>query len=64
MSDGTTRTFAVDEVRQIPKVGLPTGELFRRDGSPQLALITCGGEFDASSRHYRDNLVVLATPVG
>jgi LPXTG-site transpeptidase (sortase) family protein len=64
MSDGTTRTFVVDEVRQIPKVDLPTGDLFRRDGAPQLALITCGGEFDASSRHYRDNLVVLATPAG
>jgi hypothetical protein len=40
MSDGTTRTFVVDEVRQIPKVDLPTGDLFRRDGAPQLALIT------------------------
>lgn len=64
MSDGTIRTFVVDEVRQIPKVDLPTGDLFRRDGSSRLALITCGGEFDDSSRHYRDNLVVLATPVG
>lgn len=64
MSDGSTRTFVVDEVRQIPKVDLPTGDLFRRDGSSRLALITCGGEFDPSSRHYRDNLVVLATPVG
>jgi LPXTG-site transpeptidase (sortase) family protein len=62
MSDGGRRTFVVDEVRQIPKVELPTGDLFRRDGRHQVALITCGGEFDASSRHYRDNLVVIATP--
>ncbi len=62
MDDGTSRAFVVDEVRQIPKVDLPTGELFRRDGEPRLALITCGGDFDPSSRHYRDNLVVLATP--
>lgn len=64
MSDGTVRTFQVDEVRQIPKVDLPTGSLFRRDGKPRLALITCGGEFDSSSRHYLDNLVVLASPAG
>ncbi len=62
MSDGTSRTFVVHEVRQIPKVELPTGKLFRRDGPARLALITCGGEFDSSSRHYRDNLVVLAKP--
>lgn len=64
MSDGGTRTFVVDEVRQIPKVDLPTGDLFRRDGPPQIALITCGGEFDTSSRHYEDNLVVIASPAG
>ena len=64
MSDGTTRTFVVDRVRQIPKVDLPTGDIFRRDGDARLALITCGGAFDASSRHYLDNLVVLATPTG
>ncbi|HSJ47033.1 MAG TPA: sortase [Euzebyales bacterium] len=64
MSDGTTRTFVVDEIRQIPKVDLPTGDIFRRDGRARLALITCGGTFDPSSRHYLDNLVVLATPTG
>lgn len=63
MSDGSVREFAVDEVRQIPKVDLPTGDLFRRDGAPRLALITCGGTFDQASRHYRDNIVVVATPI-
>ena len=62
MSDESVRRFTVDEVRQIPKVDLPTGDLFRRDGAARLALITCGGQFDAASRHYRDNLVVLASP--
>lgn len=62
MSDDSVRRFTVDEIRQIRKVDLPTGDLFRRDGAPRLALITCGGEFDAASRHYRDNIVVLASP--
>lgn len=64
MSEKSVRRFTVDEVRQIRKVDLPTGDLFRRDGAPRLALITCGGQFDAASRHYRDNLVVLASPAG
>lgn len=64
MSDGSRRSFVVDEIRQIPKVQLPTGDIFRRDGEHRLALITCGGTFDESTRHYRDNLVVFASPVG
>lgn len=64
MSDGSVRRFEALGTRRIPKVDLPTGEVFRRDGEPVLALITCGGEFDPSSRHYRDNIVVLATPLG
>lgn len=64
MSDGSSATFAVDEIRQVPKVDLPTGDIFRRDGDARLALITCGGAFDETSRHYLDNLVVFATPAG
>lgn len=64
MDDGSVRSFEVFETRQIPKVDLPTGDLFRREGAPVLALITCGGEFDPSSRHYLDNIVVLASPTG
>jgi hypothetical protein len=27
-------------------------------------LITCGGSFDRTSGHYRDNLIVCASPNG
>jgi len=27
---------------------------------PQLRLVTCGGSFDSSTGHYRDNVVVSA----
>ena len=30
--------------------------------APKLVLVTCGGPFDAKSGHYRDNIVVTATP--
>lgn len=46
---------------RYPKTTLPT-ELFAPYGSPRLALITCGGTFNERTRHYTDNLVVLATP--
>jgi hypothetical protein len=37
--------------------------LFTRAGSPFLTLVTCGGVFDQSTRHYSDNVVVYAVPV-
>jgi len=30
-------------------------------GQPKLALVTCGGPFDATTGHYSDNLIVWAT---
>jgi sortase (surface protein transpeptidase) len=37
--------------------------LFTTAGPPRLALITCGGTFDAGSGRYLDNVVVLAEPL-
>jgi hypothetical protein len=28
---------------------------------PALRLVTCGGQFDASTGHYRSNIIVFAT---
>lgn len=62
-SDGATRTFSVVSREVFEKAAVPLDQLFARDGPPRLTLITCGGAFDASSRHYRDNVVVTAQPV-
>jgi hypothetical protein len=32
--------------------------------TPQLRPVTCGGEFDRSTRHYVDNVIVFAMLVG
>ncbi len=53
--------YVVQARRSYPKDALPTG-LFTRTGPSRLALITCGGPFDITTRHYRDNIVVYATP--
>lgn len=39
-------------------------DIFRRDVAPRLVVITCGGPFNAVTHRYRDNLVVVATPLG
>ncbi len=44
----------------ISKAALPAN-LFSNRGPPKLALVTCGGPFDAATGHYLDNVVVWAT---
>lgn len=61
-SGGTPHVFTVDERFQVDKDALPRSELFRTGGPPTLTLITCGGAFDSSARHYEDNIVVRAVP--
>ncbi|WP_127503983.1 class F sortase [Actinoplanes solisilvae] len=57
-----TRTFRVVARERYRKTAIPLGKYFARDGAARLTLITCGGPFDARTRHYRDNVVVTATP--
>lgn len=60
--DGSVRRFTVSSREQFEKTALPADLLFARDGQLRLTLITCGGPFDRTSRHYRDNVVVTALP--
>jgi len=59
--ESRSRTFRVTGRQQFPKTELPA-ELFSRAGPPRISLITCGGAFDARTRQYRDNVVVVAAP--
>ena len=43
-----------------PKTALPTQRIWNRTRRPVLRLITCGGSFDRSIGHYRDNVIVYA----
>lgn len=61
-SDGSTAAFAVERVERHPKDAFPTEAVYRRATAPVLRLVTCGGEFDRSTRHYLDNVVVFAAP--
>jgi hypothetical protein len=44
----------------ISKANLPAN-IFVNTGPPRLAIVTCGGPFDAATGHYLDNVVVWAT---
>jgi hypothetical protein len=60
---GKTREFKVVGRERYSKTKIPLDKYFARDGDLRLTLITCGGPFDAATGHYRDNVVVTATPV-
>lgn len=62
-SDGSTRRFRIEARTIYDKQELPLDTIFSREGSPVLTLITCGGSFSESSRHYDSNVVVYAVPV-
>ncbi|WP_320065087.1 class F sortase [Micromonospora sp. RTGN7] len=61
-SDGRPRGYRVVAREEYAKTKIPLDRYFARDGKPRLTLITCGGPFDARTRHYRDNIVVTAVP--
>jgi hypothetical protein len=63
LADGRVLAYEVTGREQMAKGAVPSSRLFRRDGPPALALVTCGGDFDPATRHYRDNVVVWARPL-
>jgi hypothetical protein len=45
-------------------LGNPMADRFVNSGAPKLALVTCGGPFDAATGHYLDNVIVWARETG
>jgi hypothetical protein len=63
-ADGGWLAFEVTGSARYAKAAFPTDAVFGPVTGPVLRLITCGGDFDRSSGHYLDNVVVTATPTG
>jgi sortase (surface protein transpeptidase) len=59
-----TRRFLVGRLERHPKTALPVTRIWSSANRPLLRLITCGGSFDHTTGHYRDNLIVYASPTG
>ena len=62
-ADGTAVRFRVSGRLQVAKSAFPAELLYAPTLAPVLRLVTCGGSFDSTTGHYRDNVVVTAVPV-
>jgi sortase (surface protein transpeptidase) len=58
-----TNDFVVDAVERFPKDRFPTERIYGPVPRPALRLVTCGGSFDRSIGHYRDNVVAFLSAV-
>jgi hypothetical protein len=55
-------TFRITGVRTYEKSSLPYKKIFDQHAPGRLAIVTCGGPFDASTGNYEDNIVAYAVP--
>jgi sortase (surface protein transpeptidase) len=63
-AEGTTIRFLVGRLEQHPKTELPTSRIWTKTNRPLLRLITCAGRWERATGHYRDNLILYASPAG
>ena len=54
--------FTVTGVRTYHKKALPYKQIFDQHSVGRIAIVTCGGPFDASTGNYLDNIVVVRRP--
>jgi hypothetical protein len=59
-ADGTVATFEVDALEQVSKALFPSKRVFGDVGYAGLRLITCGGDYNKYTRHFRDNVIIYA----
>lgn len=61
--DGVAHRYALESVQSAGKPEVPWATVFDRTGEPRLTLVTCGGEFNYTTRQYQSNILVAAVPV-
>jgi hypothetical protein len=62
-ADGSVVRFRVEGLERWPKAAFPTRRVFGKTRIAALRLVTCSGEFDASTGHYVDNTIAYAARV-
>jgi Sortase domain len=60
-ADGSSVQFVVQRIAKYDKQRFPTDEVYYPTLTSMLQLVTCGGQFDTASGHYRSNIIVFAT---
>jgi sortase (surface protein transpeptidase) len=63
-ADGSDVRFVVTSVTTYPNADFPAQKVYRTRGRPGLALVTCGGRYDAAHGGYQANVVVFAALAG
>jgi Sortase domain len=63
-SDGRASAWTVTAKPETTRKSALPPSLFVTSGPPRLALVTCGGPFDAATGHYLDNVIVWAAQTG
>jgi Sortase domain len=61
-SKKTRVKFSITGVRTYQKTALPYKEIFDQKSIGRIAIVTCGGPFDAQTGNYLDNIVAFAVP--
>jgi sortase (surface protein transpeptidase) len=60
-ADGSSVRFVIQRTEQYPKRRFPTDAVYYPTLTPALRLVTCGGQFNYATGHYRSNVIVFAT---
>jgi hypothetical protein len=60
-ADGSSVRFVVQRTASYDKQRFPTDAVYYPTLTSMLQLVTCGGQFDAATGHYRSNIIVFAT---
>ena len=53
--------FVVQRTASYDKQRFPTDAVYYPTLTSTLQLVTCGGQFDTATGHYRSNIIVFAT---
>jgi sortase (surface protein transpeptidase) len=59
-ADRSSVRFVVEQTGQYDKRRFPTEDVYYPTLVSALRLVTCGGEFDSGTGHYRSNVIVFA----
>lgn len=59
-ADGSEVRFVIQRLERHSKDSFPSEAVYAPSLQPGLRLITCGGTFDRSAGHYRDNVIAFA----
>lgn len=60
-SKGIRHRFTVERIESHDKDRFPTDAVYGDTEAPTLRLVTCGGNFDAGTGHYTENVIIFAT---